>query len=45
LPSVCRTGHCLEIDEICDSRKSVSKFVYPVTGPNPPMYEVGAGLL
>ena len=35
----------LEIDHICDSRKFVSKHVYPVTGPDPPMYEVGACLL
>jgi hypothetical protein len=34
-----------EIDDMCDSRKSVSKHVYPVTGPDPPMYEVGACLL
>jgi hypothetical protein len=32
-------------DHICDSRKSVSKLVYPVSGPDPLMYEVGAGLL
>jgi hypothetical protein len=29
-------------DHICDSRKFVSKHVYPVTGPDQPMYEVGA---
>ena len=33
---------CLEIDHNCDSRKFVSKHVYPVTGPDPPMCEVGA---
>jgi hypothetical protein len=36
---------CLNKDHICDSRKSVSKLVYPVSGPDPLMYEVGAGLL
>jgi hypothetical protein len=35
----------LEIDHICDLRKSVSKLVYPVSGPDALMYEVGAGLL
>ena len=29
-------------DDICDSRKFVSKLVYPMTGPDPPMCEVGA---
>ena len=32
-------------DDICDSRKFVSKHVYPVTGPDSPMCEVGACLL
>jgi uncharacterized membrane protein YfcA len=31
--------------DICDSRKSVSKHVYPVTGPSPPMCKVTACLL
>ena len=30
----------LEVDDICDSRKSVSNHVYPATGPDPPMFEV-----
>ena len=32
---------CPEIDDNCKSRKFVSKHVYPVTGPDPPMCEVG----
>jgi hypothetical protein len=43
-PREART-RCLETDDICDSRKFVSKHVDPVTGPHPPMYEVGACLL
>jgi hypothetical protein len=39
------TDRRLEIDDMCDSRKFVSKLVYPVSGPDPLMYEVGAGLL
>ena len=35
----------LETDDICDSRKFVSIHVCRVTGPDPPMYEVGACLL
>jgi hypothetical protein len=35
----------LEIDDIRDSRRCVSKPLYPVTLPGAPMYEVGAGLL
>jgi hypothetical protein len=26
---------------MCDSRKFVSKHLYPVTGTDPPMFEVG----
>jgi hypothetical protein len=32
----------LKKDEICDSRKFVSKYVCAVTGPIQPMFEVGA---
>ena len=32
-------------DDICDSRKFVSKHVYPLTGQDSPMCEVGACLL
>jgi hypothetical protein len=34
----------IEMDCNCDSRKFLSKHVYPVTRSDPPMYEVGACL-
>ena len=40
-----RDGALVSQEHICDSRKFVSKHVYPVTGPDPPMCEVGACLL
>ena len=41
-PDPSRTERRLEIEHICDSRKFVSIHVYPVTGPDSPMCEVGA---
>jgi hypothetical protein len=40
-----RTSTCLEIDDICDSRKFVSKPRVSGVGADPPIYEVGVCLL